>query len=78
MNQLENLPISRCIQPVDFGEKKSVTFHHFSDAPENKYDQCSYIRLVDNDNRAHCSLLFGKSSSNLLFHRYLFQSQGWS
>ena len=61
MNQLENLPISRCIQPADFGEIKSVTLHHFSDASENGYGQCSYIRLVGNDNRVHCSLLLGKS-----------------
>ena len=61
MNQLENLPISRCIQPADFGEIKSVTLHHFSDASENGYGQCSYMRLVDNDNRVHCSLLLRKS-----------------
>ena len=52
MNQLENLPISRCIQPAEFGEIKSVTLHHFSDASENGYGQCTWfnIRLVDNDN----------------------------
>ena len=61
MNQLENLPISRCIQPADFGEIKSVTLHHFSDASENGYGQCSYMRLVDNDNRVHRSLLLRKS-----------------
>ena len=61
MNQLENLPISRSIQPTDFGEIKSVTLHRFSDASENGYGQCSYIRLVDDDNRVHCSLLLGKS-----------------
>ena len=61
MNQLENLQISGCIQPADFGEIISVNLHHFSDASENGYSQCSYIRLVDNDNRVHCSLLLGKS-----------------
>ena len=61
MNQLENLQISRCIQLADFGEIKSVTVHYFSDASENGYGQCSYIRLVDNDNRVHWSLLLGKS-----------------
>ena len=35
LNQLENLPISRCIQPADLGEIKSVTLHYFSDASEN-------------------------------------------
>ena len=58
---MDNLPISRCIQLADFGEIKSVTLYHFSDASENGYGQCSYIRLVEYDNRVHCSLLLGKS-----------------
>ena len=29
MNQLDNLPISRCIQPVEFGKIKSVLFITF-------------------------------------------------
>ena len=61
MNQFENLTVSRCIQTADFGEIKSVTLHLFSDASEKGYSQCSYIRLVGNDNRVHCSLLLGKS-----------------
>ena len=27
---------------------------------QNGYGQCSYIRLVDNDNQVHCSWLLGK------------------
>ena len=61
MNQLENIPVLRCIQAADFGEIKSVTLHQFSDALENGYGQCSYIRLVDYNNQVHCSLLMGKS-----------------
>ena len=61
MNQLESLPVSSCIQPAGFGEIKSVTLHHFCYASENGYGQCSYIRLVENDNRVHCSLLLEKS-----------------
>ena len=49
MNQLENLPNCRCIQPANFCEIKSVTLHHFSDASEDGCGQCSYIKLVDND-----------------------------
>ena len=49
MNQLENLPNSRCIQPANFCEIKSVTLHHFSDASEDGCSQCSYIRRFDND-----------------------------
>ena len=37
INQLENFQIYRCIQPADFGEIKSVTLNHFSDASENRY-----------------------------------------
>ena len=61
MNQLENLPNSRCIQPANFCEIKSVTLHHFSDASEDGCSQCSYIRRFDNDDWVHCSLLLGKS-----------------
>ena len=45
MNQLENLPISRCIQQVDFGKIKSVTLHHFSDALENRDHKISTKRI---------------------------------
>ena len=45
MNQLENLPISRCIQQVDFGKIKSVTLHHSSDASENGDHKISTERI---------------------------------
>ena len=39
----------------------NVSLHHFSDASELGYGQCSYIRLVDKTGGVHCSLLLGKS-----------------
>ena len=38
-----------------------MSIHHFSDASENGYGQCSYLRLVNQDGKIHCSLLVGKS-----------------
>ena len=38
-----------------------VSIHHLSDASEQGYGQYSYIRMVDEEGRIHCSLLLGKS-----------------
>ena len=35
--------------------------HHFSDASEEGYGQCSYLRLIDEFGTIYCSLLIGKS-----------------
>ena len=58
---LERLRVARCHKPQDFEEVKNVELHHFSDACQNGYGQRSYIRLVDDKNRVHCSLVMGKS-----------------
>ena len=58
---LEKLRVARCHKPQDFDEVKNVELHHFSDACQNGYGQCSYIRLVDEKNRVHCCLVMGKS-----------------
>ena len=44
-----------------FGKIIETSLHHFSDASEKWYGQCSYIRLVDDKGKIHCSLLVGKS-----------------
>ena len=58
---LERLRIARCHKPQEFDEVKKAELHHFSDACQNGYGQCSYIRLVDDKNRIHCSLVMAKS-----------------
>ena len=58
---VEELHIQRCLQPIGFGTVVSLSIHHFSDASENGYGQCSYLRLVNQDGKIHCSLLVGKS-----------------
>ena len=35
--------------------------HHFSDASNKGYGQCSYLRLTDEQGKIHCSFVVGKS-----------------
>ena len=39
----------------------NVSLLHFSDASELSHGQCSYIRMVNEMDRVHCSILLGKS-----------------
>ena len=45
--QLERVQIRRCLKTNEIGEIKSAELHHFSDGSQNGYGQCSYLRLVD-------------------------------
>ena len=53
--------VSRCTKPCMFGKIIETRLHHFLDASEKGYGQCSYIRLVNDEGKIHCSLLVGKS-----------------
>ena len=55
------MKIRRCYKPNNFGKLKSIEVHHFSDASADGCGQCSYLRLVDDKNRIHCSFLLGKA-----------------
>ena len=44
-----------------FGKIVETSLNHFSDASEKGYGQCSYIQLVNDEGKIHCSLLVGKS-----------------
>lgn len=35
--------------------------HYFSDASERRYDQATYIKLVNEAGKIHCDLVMGKS-----------------
>lgn len=58
---LEQMEVPRYFRPVELGDLKTTELHHFSDASTNGYAQCSYLRLVDDQNRVHCSLVHGKA-----------------
>ena len=38
-----------------------ISLHHFSDASQIGYGECSYIRFVDTTGKVYCSLIVGKS-----------------
>ena len=58
---LQTLKIQRCYKPDKFGVVQRTELHHFSDASTDGYGQCSYLRLVDDQQRVHCSLVMGKA-----------------
>ena len=64
---LEQLNIPRNFQPPDFESiaTAQLPVHNMSDVSQVGYGQCSYLRLVDENGRIHCSLVMGK----LVLHR---------
>jgi len=61
LNHIEDINIPRCMKPKDFGKVAHSELHHFSDASLNGIGACSYIRLVNEHNQVHTSLLLAKS-----------------
>ena len=61
LQHLEKLKIQRCYKPPTFGNVTSVQLHHFSDASDHGYGQCSYLRLTDDTGQVHCSFVMGKA-----------------
>ena len=61
ITDLDKLKVPRCFKPDNFDTIKAVEVHHFSDASVEGYGQCSYLRLVNQENLAHCSIVVGKA-----------------
>lgn len=59
--QLQCISIPRCYKPKNFGHVVSTELHHFSDASIKGYGQWSYLRLVHEHQKVHCSFVMGKS-----------------
>ena len=58
---LESPKIPRCYKPEEFGDPKVVELHHFSDASQAGYGQCSYLRLLnEGDQSSPLFLGYGK------------------
>ena len=61
LTELAKIRVPRCYQPETFGRVKRCELHHFSDASTTGYGQCSYIRVIDENDQIHCSLVMGKA-----------------
>ena len=61
LEQLKDMRIPRCYHSASFGQPVVVEIHHFSDASEMGYGQCSYLRLVNREGEVHCCLIFAKA-----------------
>jgi len=60
----DSLKVSRfqdATKPEDFRDITAIELHHFSDASQAGYGQCSYLRLLNESNQTHCSLVMGKA-----------------
>lgn len=58
---LERINIPRCYVPANFGKVIKRELHHFSDASNSGYGQCSYLRVTNEEGNIHCALVIGKS-----------------
>ena len=59
--KLSSFSVDRSVIPEGFGPVISSQLHHFSDASEVAYGSVSYLRLVNEEGRVHCTFLFAKS-----------------
>ena len=57
---IQTFTIPRCYKSKEIGHVKTE-LHHFSDASNKGYGQCSYLRLTDEQGKIHCSFVVGKS-----------------
>ena len=62
LKTLKDIKSGRCYKPAGFGKVVSCSLHYFSDASERGYGQATYIRLVNQTGKIHCSLVMGKST----------------
>ena len=57
--KLERFKLKRCFKS-SLHIKRAV-LHHFSDAADKGYGQCSYMRIIDTNDNIMCSLVLAKS-----------------
>lgn len=58
---LSDIKIQRCHIPNTFGSVQHYELHHFADASETGYGQCTYLRITNASGEVHCSFVMGKS-----------------
>ena len=60
LDDLEHIKIKRCYAPLD-ADIVEYQLHHFSDASEKGYGQCSYLHMTDRNGQVYTSLVMSKS-----------------
>ena len=58
---LVKISLGRCIEPSNSWKIINISLHKFSDASEIGYGQCSYVKVVGENENIHCSLVMGKA-----------------
>jgi len=58
---LNGFSIPRCYKPQGYRKVVTACIHHFSDASEKSFGYVSYLRLTDENDVIHCSLLMAKT-----------------
>ena len=58
---LEKIELKRCIKPGGFGKIVHFSLHSFLNAPELRYEESSYLRLVDEYGHIQCTLMMTKA-----------------
>ncbi|XP_006819072.1 uncharacterized protein LOC102802310 [Saccoglossus kowalevskii] len=61
LTQLRHFTVPRCLKPPEFGEVKLYQIHNFCDSSEKGYGVTSYLRITNDKNQNHCSLIMAKS-----------------
>ena len=56
-----SLSVPRCYKPANFGNVTNVQLHHFSDASNKGYGQCSYLRIENEKGNVNCTFVMGKA-----------------
>ena len=68
LSNLDNFEVQRCLKPDTFGVTEKIELHHFFDASETGYGECSYIRIINQLGKIHCSFVMGKARVAPLKH----------
>ena len=68
LSNLDNFEVQRCSKPDTFGVTEKIELHHFSDASATGYGECSYIRMINQLGKIHCSFVMGKARVAPLNH----------
>jgi hypothetical protein len=61
LSLLGNLKIPRCFSPRNFGKITLTELHHFSDASTTGIGQVSYLRVIDEFENIHVSIVSAKA-----------------